>query len=88
MDLIQDCFKKKLEINPVNGLPGLFVMDNCIELRREMREWEHDTLPDGKPDLDTFEDGNDHELDSLRYSIFTYPRMPRSHIKATTIAGL
>ena len=83
-----DEVKKRLEINPANGLPRLFIMDTCVETRREFLIWEHGTLPDGKPDLDSFEDGNDHCLDSLRYPIFTYPRMPKSHVKATTIPGL
>lgn len=89
-DLIEgvDEVKKRLEVNQANGLPKLFIMDTCIELRREMQVWEHGVLPDGKPDLDTFEDGNDHEVDSLRYTCFTYPRMPRSHTKAVTLAGI
>lgn len=84
-----DEVKKRLEINPANGLPKLFIMDICTETRREFDVWEHGMLPDGKPDLDTYEDGNDHCLDGpIRYPIFTYPRMPKSYVKATTIAGL
>jgi hypothetical protein len=83
-----DEVKKRLEINPANGLPKLFIMDTCIELRREMLAWEHGILPDGKPDLDTYEDGNDHMADATRYPCFTYPRMPKSHVKAVTIPGL
>jgi hypothetical protein len=82
-----DEVKKRLEVSAVNGLPKLFIMDTCIELRREMLAWEHGALPDGKPDLDTFEEGNDHGCDSLRYSIFTYPRMPRSYVKPMTVVG-
>ncbi len=83
-----DQVKKRLELNPINGLPKFFVVDTCIETRREFLTWEHGVLPDGKPDLDTFEDGNDHCLDGpVRYPIFSFPRMPKSHVKPVTIAG-
>lgn len=83
-----DEVKARMEVNPLNGLPKLLIMDTCVELRREYTVWEHGSLPDGKPDLDTYEDGNDHALDSLRYPVFTYPRRPKTHVKATTIAGV
>jgi hypothetical protein len=84
-----DEVKKRLEVSAVNGLPRFFVMDTCIETRREFGLWEHGSLPDGKPDLDTYEDGNDHCLDgAVRYPIFTYPRMPKSHTKPITVVGV
>lgn len=83
-----DAFKKKLEVSPSNGLPGIFVMDTCIELRREMRGWEHEVLPDGKPDLDSFEDGNDHGIDSIRYSIYSTIHRDRVSYRFATVKGV
>jgi len=83
-----DEFKKRLEVSSINGLPKFFVMDSCVEFRREVSLWEHGQLPDGKPDLDTYEEGNDHMLDATRYPVFTYPRMPKSYVKPMTVAGL
>lgn len=84
-----DEVKKRFEINSINGLPKIFIMDTCVETRRECIVWEHGVLPDGKPDLDTYEEGNDHCIDGcLRYPCFTFPRMPKSYTKPITIAGL
>jgi hypothetical protein len=55
-----DEVKQKLDVSPVNNLPRLLILDHCIELRREFKAWAHPTKTDGKPDLDAYEDGNDH----------------------------
>lgn len=83
-----DAVKERLGISPTNGLPKYFIMDSCIMTRKEYVTWSHPTMPDGKPDLDAYEDGNDHNLDCDRYGIFTYPRRPKSSIKAVTVEGV
>ena len=83
-----DEVKRRLEINPANGLPKLFIMDTCVEFRREMREWEHGVLLDGKADLESFEDGNDHCNDAGRYALYSYPRTPKPHYRYASIDGL
>ena len=83
-----DAVKKKLEVSHINQLPGYFILDTCIETRREYKTWSHPTMSDGKPDLDAYEDGNDHALDTDRYGIFSHSRLPKSHVKPITVAGI
>lgn len=83
-----DEVKRRMEIQSSNNLPKLFILDTCTELRRELKVWEHGMLPDGKPDLDSYEDGNDHILDCLRYMVFTFPRMPKTHVRPGRVVGI
>lgn len=83
-----DAMKKKLEVSPTNNLPGMYALDTCVEFRREMREWEHGALPDGRVDLESFQDGNDHMIDGGRYAVYTYPRTPSSRYKFAYVSGV
>jgi hypothetical protein len=43
--------------------------EHMQELIRQITNWRHKTTPMGTPDLETFEDGNDHLIDTIRYPL-------------------
>jgi hypothetical protein len=83
-----DFSKQKMEVNPHTGLPGFYVLDTCIEFRKEVREWEHGQLLDGKVDLESFQEGNDHALDGSRYALYSYGKTERVSYRFASVEGV
>ena len=87
VDLGVDAVKQKLQKNPVDGFPRLFVMSGCKRLIYEMGSWGHGVNDDGTVDRDVFLDYDDDASDALRYPVFSYRRVkPASRV--TTLDGV
>lgn len=87
IDLGVDAVKQKLQKNPVDGLPRLFVMAKCKRLIYEFSSWAHGTHDDGTVDRDVFLDYDDDASDTLRYQVFSYRRV-RPTSRVTTLDGV
>ncbi len=66
-DLFSGIARVKSYLNPKNGLPNLYIFNNCVNLIRELKGYYW-----GSGDTPRKED--DHSLDELRYYLMTKPK--------------
>lgn len=88
VDLGVDAVKQRLQVNLVTRLPKLFIMRNCKNTIREFDAWAHIMHKDGTVDRESYEDFDDHCMDTVRYAVFSHRRVKRTSIRAATIDGI
>lgn len=77
-DVFTGIAQVKSYLNPKNGLPNLYIFENCVNLIREFKGyfWGNDEAPVKR---------DDHAMDELRYYLMTRPRPAREKAEESAI---
>ena len=77
-DVFTGIAQVKSYLNPKNGLPNLYIFENCVNLIREFKGyfWGNDEAPVKR---------DDHAMDELRYYLMTRPRPAREKTEESAI---
>ncbi len=77
-DLFSGIARVKSYLNPKNGLPNLYIFQNCVQLIREIKGYYWGSG-------DTPRKADDHSLDEMRYYLMTRPKKGSPSVERTDI---